>query len=36
VLADDQVELMLKKTCRQALAVIGQDCMPTVEKAVHV
>ncbi len=36
VLADDPVELMLNSSWRPALAVTGQDGMPTVEKAGNV
>jgi acetylornithine deacetylase/succinyl-diaminopimelate desuccinylase-like protein len=36
VLADEPVELMLNNSWRPALAVIGQDGMPTVEKAGNV
>ncbi len=36
VLADEPVELMLNNSWRPALAVIGQDGMPAVEKAGNV
>ena len=36
VLADEQVELLLNNSWRPALAVTGQDGMPSVEKAGNV